>query len=221
VLDINAVLLIYDYKAEVFTALSQRKMALLIRKLQKDFCRHSVLYVRRFSRSSYTYHISCMRQEIRPARRVNWTSIRCIMTSLQGTGSPLFIGEYEMKDPASEDEVVNVTFIDKAGERIFIRAKVGDNVLYLAHRHGIELEGACEASLACSTCHVYVHADFLENITEATEKEEDLLDMAPGLKENSRLGCQIVLHKGLNGLELSLPSTTRNFYVDGHTPHAH
>ena len=35
-----------------------------------------------------------------------------------------------------------------------VAGKVGDNVLYLAHRHHIELEGACEASLACSTCHV-------------------------------------------------------------------
>jgi len=117
--------------------------------------------------------------------------------------------------------VVNVTFVDKTGKRIPIRAKIGDNVLYLAHRHGIELEGACEASLACSTCHVYVHRDFLDGISEATEKEEDLLDMAPGLRENSRLGCQIVLSKELDGLELTLPSTTRNFYVDGHTPHTH
>lgn len=116
---------------------------------------------------------------------------------------------------------MNVTFVDKTGQRIPVRAKVGDNVLYLAHRYGIELEGACEASLACSTCHVYVHGDFLGVISEATEKEEDLLDMAPGLKENSRLGCQIVLHKGLEGLELTLPSTTRNFYVDGHVPHTH
>jgi len=126
-----------------------------------------------------------------------------------------------MKDPVSELEVVNVTFVDKTGKRIPIRAKVGDNVLYLAHRYGIELEGACEASLACSTCHVYVHRNFVDSIAEATEKEEDLLDMAPALKENSRLGCQIVLNKGHEGLELTLPSTTRNFYVDGHTPHTH
>jgi len=191
-------------------------MALMIRKLQKVFCRNNAVYLHRLCRMAY--HIY---QDTWRGRQVNWTSVRCIMTSLQGTGSPLYIGEYEMKEPASEDEVVNVTFVDKAGERIFVRAKVGDNVLYLAHRHGIELEGACEASLACSTCHVYVHTDFLDNINEATEKEEDLLDMAPGLKENSRLGCQIVLHKGLDGLELTLPSTTRNFYVDGHTPHAH
>ena len=36
---------------------------------------------------------------------------------------------------------VNVTFIDRDGDRHEIKGKVGDNVLYLAHRHGIEMEG--------------------------------------------------------------------------------
>ena len=135
--------------------------------------------------------------------------------------SPLYIGDYEMIDPRSEDEVVNITYIDKNAKRIPIRGKVGDNVLYLAHRYGIELEGACEASLACSTCHVYVASEFLDRLVEATEKEEDLLDMAPALKENSRLGCQIILSKDIEGIEVTLPSLTRNFYVDGHTPQAH
>lgn len=116
--------------------------------------------------------------------------------------------------------------------------------MYLAHRYNIEMEGACEASLACTTCHVYVHYDYLEKLPEAEEKEEDLLDLAPFLKENSRLGlafflakldtlkrinnsrlsflgCQIILTKELEGMELQLPRITRNFYVDGHTPTAH
>ena len=148
-------------------------------------------------------------------------SVRSFKTARQTTGYPLCIGDFEMKDPQSEDEVVNVVFIDKNCKRIQIRGKVGDNVLYLAHRYGIELEGACEASLACSTCHVYVNSNFLDRLVESTEKEEDLLDMAPALKENSRLGCQIILQKHLDGMELTLPGVTRNFYVDGHTPQAH
>jgi ferredoxin-2, mitochondrial len=154
-------------------------------------------------------------------RPVNGLSMRSFRTASQITGSPLCIGDYEMKDPQSEDEVVNVTFIDRSGKRIPIRGKVGDNVLYLAHRYGIELEGACEASLACSTCHVYVKRDYLDRLSEPSEKEEDLLDMAPALKDNSRLGCQIILSKDLDGIELTLPSITRNFYVDGHVPQAH
>lgn len=132
-----------------------------------------------------------------------------------------FHGEYEMQDPKSEADIVNVTFINKAGERIPVKGKIGDNVLYLAHRYKVEMEGACEASLACTTCHVYVHYDYVDKLPPATEKEEDLLDLAPFLKENSRLGCQIILTKELDGIELELPKATRNFYVDGHVPAPH
>ncbi|KAJ1350224.1 Adrenodoxin, mitochondrial, partial [Parelaphostrongylus tenuis] len=59
-------------------------------------------------------------------------------------------------DPKSEDEVVNIVYVLRDGTEKRVRGKIGDNVMYLAHRYGIELEGACEASLACSTCHVYV-----------------------------------------------------------------
>lgn len=116
---------------------------------------------------------------------------------------------------------MNVTFIDKSGRSIDVRGKVGDNVLYLAHKFDIEMEGACEASLACTTCHCYVLDDYFDKLPLADEKEEDLLDMAPFLKENSRLGCQIILSKELEGLKLELPKATRNFYVDGHKPKPH
>ncbi|XP_039306276.1 adrenodoxin-like protein 1, mitochondrial isoform X2 [Solenopsis invicta] len=104
------------------------------------------------------------------------------------TSKAMFHGEYEMQDPKTEADIVNVTFIDKTGKRVKIKGKVGDNVLYLAHRYEIEMEGACEASLACTTCHVYVHHDYMDKLPALSETEEDLLDLAPFLKENSRLG---------------------------------
>lgn len=52
-------------------------------------------------------------------------------------------------------------------------------------------------------------------------REDDMLDMAPMLQENSRLGCQITLTPELEGIELTLPKVTRNFYVDGHVPKPH
>ena len=36
---------------------------------------------------------------------------------------------------------MNIVYINKNGERLDVRGKVGDNVMYLAHRYGIELEG--------------------------------------------------------------------------------
>ncbi|XP_016063437.1 PREDICTED: adrenodoxin-like protein, mitochondrial isoform X3 [Miniopterus natalensis] len=65
---------------------------------------------------------------------------------------------------------VNVVFVDRSGQRIPVRGKVGDNVLHLAQRHGVDLEGACEASLACSTCHVYVSEDHLDLLPSPDER---------------------------------------------------
>lgn len=137
------------------------------------------------------------------------------------TSRTLLHGEFEWQEPKSEDDVVNVTFIDKDGNKISIRGKVGDNLMYLAHRHEIPMEGACEASLACTTCHCYIEGNYSSKLPTAEEKEDDLLDLAPFLKENSRLGCQIILNKDLEGMEVRLPKATRNFYVDGHTPKPH
>ncbi|KHJ86693.1 2Fe-2S iron-sulfur cluster binding domain protein [Oesophagostomum dentatum] len=130
-------------------------------------------------------------------------------------------GDYEYQDPKSEDEVVNVTYVLQDGTKKHVRAKVGDNVMYLAHRYGIELDGACEASCACSTCHVYVDDKYLDKLDEPKEEEDDMLDQAPALRHNSRLGCQIILRKDLDGITFTLPPITRNFYVDGHVPQPH
>ncbi|XP_073475201.1 ferredoxin-2, mitochondrial [Aquarana catesbeiana] len=125
--------------------------------------------------------------------------------------------------PASEpcEDTVDVVFIDRAGKRIPVKGKIGESVLYLAHRYGVDLEGACESSLACSTCQVYVSLEYLNRLPEPDEREDDMLDMAPLLQENSRLGCQIILTEELNGAEFTLPKITRNFYVDGHVPKPH
>lgn len=66
--------------------------------------------------------------------------------------------------------------------------KVGDNLMDLARRHGIDIEGACEGSCACSTCHVFVKDEFFNKLPDAADEENDMLDQAPFLKPNSRLG---------------------------------
>jgi len=103
-----------------------------------------------------------------------------------------------------------MTFIDRDGARHEVEAPVGLSVLEIAHRHGIDIEGACEGSLACSTCHVIVEADWYELLKDATEDEEDMLDLAFGLTQTSRLGCQIIMTEELDGLTVRLPMATRN-----------
>ena len=98
----------------------------------------------------------------------------------------------------------------------------GECALRLAQRYEVAMEGACEASLACTTCHCYVEDDDkFDQLPPATEEEEDLLDKAPFLAINSRLGCQIILNQDISGIRLRLPRATANFYVDGHVPQPH
>ncbi|XP_032397299.1 ferredoxin-2, mitochondrial [Etheostoma spectabile] len=153
-------------------------------------------------------------------RKGSFDSFRTINRHLQ-TSIGLYHSEEGSSNAEDPDDVVNVVYIDRSGQRIPVKAKVGDNVMYLAQKHGIELEGACEASLACSTCHVYVSDFHCDKLPEPEEREDDMLDMAPMLQENSRLGCQIILTSELEGMELTLPKVTRNFYVDGHVPKPH
>jgi len=56
---------------------------------------------------------------------------------------------------------------------------------------------------------------------DLTEDEEDMLDMAQGLTDTSRLGCQIVVTGEMDGWVVDVPMATRNFYVDGHIPQPH
>ncbi len=103
-----------------------------------------------------------------------------------------------------------MTFIDPDGTRHEVDAPEGLSVLEIAHRNKLALEGACEGSLACSTCHVIVSPDWYDRLKPAAEDEEDMLDLAFGLTQTSRLGCQIIMDGNLDGLEVTLPAATRN-----------
>ena len=103
-----------------------------------------------------------------------------------------------------------MTFIERDGTRREVDAPLGLSVLEIAHKHGVAIEGACEGSLACSTCHVIVDPAWYSRLAKATEDEEDMLDLAFGLQKTSRLGCQIVMTKALDGLVVRLPAGTRN-----------
>jgi len=101
-------------------------------------------------------------------------------------------------------------FVERNGQPREVEAPLGLSVLEVAHKHGVDIEGACEGSLACSTCHVIVDPDWYTKLRPAAEEEEDMLDVAFGLQKTSRLGCQIVMSDELDGLTVRLPGATRN-----------
>ncbi len=101
-------------------------------------------------------------------------------------------------------------FVERDGTRREVSAPLGLSVLEVAHKHGVDIEGACEGSLACSTCHVIVDPAWFPKLAKPTEDEEDMLDLAFGLEKTSRLGCQLVITEALDGLVVRLPASTRN-----------
>lgn len=105
-------------------------------------------------------------------------------------------------------DIVNVLHEGKQ-----IEGKVGQTLMSAALAAGIYIEAACDGNCACSTCHVYIDTEYFDKLAPATDQEEDMLDVALFVKPTSRLGCQIILDKRLDGIKFKLPSATRNFYA--------
>lgn len=111
-----------------------------------------------------------------------------------------------------KSEKIKIIFIEN-GKEIEVEASIGLSILEVAHDNNIDLEGACEGSLACATCHVILEEKIYNTLEEPTEAEEDMLDLAFGLTHTSRLGCQIILTKELDGMRVIIPSANRNISI--------
>ena len=107
-----------------------------------------------------------------------------------------------------------LTFILKDGSRKDVDAPLGLSVLEIAHRNHVDIEGACEGSLAGASLSNHCCSTMTWQVEQASEDEEDMLDLAFGLTHTSRLGCQILMSNELDGLVVKLPAATRNMMVD-------
>lgn len=106
--------------------------------------------------------------------------------------------------------MVSVCFITAEGEKISREVEPGTRLLEAGQAAGLPLEGTCEGQMACSTCHVVVGAEWFGRLEPASEEEEDMLDLATGITRTSRLSCQIVLSKELDGIEVHIPGEARD-----------
>ncbi|PNS21113.1 hypothetical protein CAC42_3451 [Sphaceloma murrayae] len=162
-------------------------------------------------------HISDFSRHIRPA------SAAAVTTAKTSSGRAKLDSEEHLHienaiplahghiDPPAPGEERHVTFIDKDGSSHTFEVSDGSNLLDIAQANDVEMEGACGGSCACSTCHVIVDdGDMYDKMEEPDDDENDMLDLAFGLTETSRLGCQIKMSKELDGLVVRLPSMTRN-----------
>jgi ferredoxin, 2Fe-2S len=109
-----------------------------------------------------------------------------------------------------------ITVIEKDGSQKQIEAEEGWSLMEILRDAGFsEIEGACGGSMACATCHMYVHPDWQKKLNamdnEKSDEEEDMLDLAFNLTEYSRLGCQIRMNDKLDGLVVAIPGAKINW----------
>ena len=108
---------------------------------------------------------------------------------------------------------MKIEFVTATDEVVIAEAEPGDNLLRVAQAAGLPLEGTCEGQMACSTCHVIVEPHWFDLLHEASEEEEDMLDLAAGVTQNSRLSCQIELSEALDGIEVHVPKVSNDMQI--------
>ncbi|BGP54093.1 hypothetical protein JCM8202_003092 [Rhodotorula sphaerocarpa] len=118
-------------------------------------------------------------------------------------------------------EGIKLHFKKPDGEIVTVEANEGDDIVDVSWEYDLDIEAACEKSVACSTCHVILEDDVYDKLEEPDDDENDMLDLAFGLTDTSRLGCQVKVTKDFEGTTITLPSATRNLRVDGSKPTPH
>ncbi|XP_073429136.1 adrenodoxin-like [Dendrobates tinctorius] len=110
-------------------------------------------------------------------------------------------------NPGTSEENLKVNFINRDGEILTATAKEGESLLELVIRHHLSIDGfgACEGTLACSTCHLIFDQNTFDQLSPITDEEMDMLDLAFGLTKTSRLGCQICMTQAIDGITVRVP----------------
>lgn len=99
-----------------------------------------------------------------------------------------------------------VTFMAFNGTAHTVDVPVGINLMRAATDNNVPgIDGDCGGNCACATCHVFLDAAWEAAAGARTAKEDDMLNFAPELQNNSRLACQIVLTDALDGLVVTMP----------------
>ncbi|MBL6769772.1 MAG: 2Fe-2S iron-sulfur cluster binding domain-containing protein [Rhizobiales bacterium] len=104
--------------------------------------------------------------------------------------------------------MITINFINSKGIQKSVNAVEGETLMECAKKNDIyEIEADCGGGCSCATCHVYIEKEWINKIKEPSEMEEDMLDFALNVKDNSRLSCQIKLESDLDGLTVRTPET--------------
>ena len=102
--------------------------------------------------------------------------------------------------------MTKIKYIEFNGEEHEIDVQNGLTVMEGAIKNKIPgIDADCGGACACATCHVYVQKEWLSKLPSKEDTEEDMLDFAFEVQENSRLSCQLTVTEELDGLAVDLP----------------
>ena len=99
---------------------------------------------------------------------------------------------------------MKIIVTDQNGQTHELEAVEGWRVMEIIREYGLPIKAECGGACACATCHVYVDEAWLDKIPPKREDEEEMLDEAFNLQDNSRLSCQLIMDESLDGLRLTL-----------------
>ncbi|KAM7135633.1 LOW QUALITY PROTEIN: adrenodoxin-like [Molossus nigricans] len=107
----------------------------------------------------------------------------------------------------SSEDKITVHFLNREGETLTTKGKVGDSLLDVVIENNLDIDGlgACKGTLACSTCHLIFEKHIYDKLEAITDEENDMLDLAYGLTDRSRLGCQVCLTKSMDKMTIQAP----------------
>lgn len=99
---------------------------------------------------------------------------------------------------------MKIIVTDQDGKVHELEAIDGWRVMEIIRDHGLPIKAECGGCCACATCHVYVDEDWRDRLYPMRDDEQDALDLAPAVQDNSRLSCQILMSEALDGLKVTL-----------------
>ena len=99
----------------------------------------------------------------------------------------------------------NVIVTDVEGQHSTIAVGEGEILMEVLNENDFEeIEGVCGGIRSCATCHVYVDQKWQDKLTDKHQEETELLSGLEAQQANSRLSCQIIMTRELDGLEVTV-----------------
>ena len=103
--------------------------------------------------------------------------------------------------------MTKITYIAFDGTRFEVEAENGSTVMENAIMNGVPgIVAECGGACTCATCHVHVDPAWTEIVGSPSMMEEDMLDFAFDVRDESRLSCQIKVRENLDGLVVHVPT---------------